>query len=148
MNEPDSQRQRAADVARRHLRVGFAALAFFVLLGAVLEALHAFKVAGYLDAEHETRRLMLRLAHAHGTLLSILNIVFGLTAKAYPRACTALSSAAMFVSLALVPLGFGLGGISARGGDPGALVLLVPPGALSLFAGLLLTARRLRATDD
>jgi len=141
--DPEAVNQPAVDIGRRHVRTGYAALALFVLLGVALEALHAFKVGGYLDVEHETRRLMLRLAHAHGTLLSVVNVVFGLTAKAYPHACTPLSSVAMLVSLALVPLGFGLGAISAQGADPGALVLLVPPGALALLAALAITAKRL-----
>ena len=94
MSEQESVSPNAVDIGRRHVRTGYAALALFVLLGVALEALHAFKVGGYLDLEHETRRLMLRLAHAHGTLLSVLNVVFGLTAKAYPHACSPLSSTA------------------------------------------------------
>jgi hypothetical protein len=131
------------DVARRHLIVGFAALALFVLLGALLEGLHAFKVDAYLNVAHETRRMMLRLAHAHGTLIALVNVAFGLTVRAFPKAGSKVASSALLAALALVPLGFGLGGVGATGGDPGALVLLVPGGACALVVGLLSTARAL-----
>lgn len=130
-------------IARRQLAVGFGALALFVVLGAVLEGLHAFKVDAYLNVAHETRRMMLRLAHAHGTLIALVNVAFGLTARAYPEAASRLASSALFAGLALVPLGFGLGAVGARGGDPGPLVLLVPAGAVALVVGLLATARAL-----
>jgi hypothetical protein len=129
------------DIARRHLAVGFVALALFALLGALLEGLHAFKVDAYLNVAQETRRMMLRLAHAHGTLIALVNVAFGLTVRAFPRAGSKLASSALFAALALVPLGFGLGAVGARAGDPGALVLLVPGGALALVVGLLSTAR-------
>lgn len=130
-------------IARRHLAVGFAALALFVLLGVLLEGLHAFKVDGYLNAAHETRRMMLRLAHAHGTLIALVNVGYGLTVRAFPTAASKLASGALLAALALVPLGFGFGAVGAQGGDPGALVLLVPGGALALVVGLAVTARRL-----
>jgi hypothetical protein len=130
-------------VARRHLLVGFASLAVFALLGVLLEGLHAFKVDGYLNAAHETRRMMLRLAHAHGTLIALVNVAYGLTLRAFPEAASKLASSAFLAALALVPLGFGLGAVGAQGGDPGALVLLVPAGALALIAALAVTARRL-----
>ena len=54
-------------IVTRHLRIGYWALALFVTMGLLLETLHAFKVGAYLDVQNETRRLMWRLAHAHGT---------------------------------------------------------------------------------
>ena len=64
---------------RRHLRFGWYALLGFLILGAFLEGLHGFKAGFYLDVTHETRRLMWRLAHAHGTLLALVNIAFALS---------------------------------------------------------------------
>ena len=135
--EPDD----LASLARRQLWVGFAALALFAFLGVVLEGLHAFKADAYLNVGHETRRLMLRLAHAHGTLLALINIAFGLAVRAFPEAGSKLASSALLTALALLPLGFGLGGLFAKGGDPGALVLLVPAGAVALIVGLAAVAR-------
>jgi len=126
----------------RHLRAGWWGLALFVVLGAALELLHAIKSPFYVDAGRETTRLLLRLAHAHGTLLSILNIAYALTLRARPRAGRALASAALLASLVLLPGGFLVGGIWAHGGDPGLGVLLVPAGAVALVVACVLTASR------
>jgi predicted GNAT family N-acyltransferase len=142
---PDPEAPRGNDaLAARHLRVGFYGLLVFLTLGVVLEALHGFKVGLYLDVGNEARRLSLRLAHAHGTLLSVLSIVFALTlgSRASPSPEVALR-AGRFLSAALLllPGGFLLGGLFVNGGDPGVGVLLVPVGALCLFVAVLLTAR-------
>ena len=53
----------------KHLRLGWLLLVVFTVAGLILEALHGFKVAWYLDVGNETRHTMLRLGHAHGTFL-------------------------------------------------------------------------------
>ncbi len=138
---PDLER-----LARRHLRLGWYALLAFLTLGVVLEALHGFKIGLYLDAGNEARRLSLRLAHAHGALLGVVHVVYGLTLasrvapdlRSASRASPCLSAA-----LVLLPGGFLLGGSFARGGDPGPLVMLVPVGAVLLFLGVYSIARGL-----
>lgn len=130
--------------SRRHLRVGFGALALFVSLGLFLEVLHGLKSPLYLDVGNETRRLVWRLAHAHGTLLAILNVVFALVVDRRPEVATPLASRGLLAATALVPFGFFAGGIVVRGGDPGLPVLLVPLGALSLVAALTSIVRALR----
>src|SRR6185295_8028816 len=75
---------RIMDYARRHLRFGWWSLLVFASLGLLLETLHGFKVRAYLDVSNETRRLMWTLAHAHGTLLAVVHIVFGLSLAAFP----------------------------------------------------------------
>ena len=133
--------------ARRHLRAGWWCLLLFLTLGFVLETLHGFKVGFYLDVSSSTRRLMWTLAHAHGALFSVLNVVFALSLRALPewsRESRTLASRCLLGALALVPLGFFLGGIFIRGGDPGLGVLLVPPGAVLLFVAVYLTARATR----
>jgi hypothetical protein len=72
------------DYARRHARIGWWSLLVFAALGLLLESFHGFKVAAYLDVSNETRRLMWRLAHVHGTLLGVL-ILFGLSVGAPAR---------------------------------------------------------------
>lgn len=126
----------------RHLRAGWLGLSAFVALGLALEALHAIKAPGYLDAHHEGRRLLLRLAHAHGTLLALVNLAYALTLRARPGAARPSASATLLVGLLLVPAGFLLGGVWAEGADPGLGVLLVPVGAVALIAGGVLVARR------
>jgi hypothetical protein len=126
------------DYVRRHLRIGWSALLVFASLGLILEALQGFKVAAYLDVSNETRRLMWRLAHAHGALLGAINILFALTLKAsasnFPSAARISSS--LIGATILLPLGFFLGGVVFYSGDPGLGVLLVPVGAMLLLLSL------------
>ena len=109
---PDVALVRAAGISAR----AGGALALFVALGTVLELLHAVKSPAYVDAGRETSRLLLRLAHAHGTLLSLLNIVFALTVRGRPGAARPLSSACLLASLVLLPGGFLLGGTGPTAG--------------------------------
>ena len=132
------------DYARRHLRFGWWSLLVFAAAGLGLETLHGFKVAAYLDVSNETRRLMWTLAHAHGTLLAVIHIVFALTLRSVPEVATkdlrAISSSLVAASV-LLPGGFFLGGITFYGGDPGLGVLVVPIGAAFLLTAVYLIAR-------
>ena len=65
--------------AKRHLRFGWWSLLVFVSLGMFLEMLHGFKIGWYLDVPNEIRRLMLTLAHSHGTLIALIHIGLGAT---------------------------------------------------------------------
>lgn len=133
-----------ATLSKRHLRFGWYCLLAFLSLGAVLEALHGFKVGYYVDANNETRRLMLRLGHAHGTLLGLVNLAFAVSLRAMDsrnEQRLRLASACLIVSALVLPAGFFLGGLTAYDGDPGLLVLLVPVGAVLLFVGILSAAR-------
>ena len=135
------------DYVRRHQRVGWWALFVFATLGLVLESLQGFKVAAYLDVSNETRRLMWRLAHAHGTLLGVVNILFALTLRtSAPSTPTGLAriSGALVAATFLLPIGFFAGGIVFYGGDPGVGVLLVPAGAVLLLLALFWIARSTR----
>jgi len=134
----------ATDYVRRHLRFGWFSLLIFATLGFLLEALHGFKVRGYVDAASETRRLMWTLAHAHGTLLAILHIVFALTLRGIPEfqpERLALTSRLLFLASLILPIGFFLGGVQFYAGDPGLGVLLVPVGAACLLTAVFLCAR-------
>ncbi len=128
----------------RHLRIGWWALFVFALLGVILEALHGFKVAAYLDASNEPRRLLWRLAHAHGIGLSLVHVAFAFTAGAMqhpPR----WASACLTGALLAMPAGFFLGGLWPVSGDPGAGIVLVPLGALLLLVAIGAVARATRA---
>jgi hypothetical protein len=131
-------------IVQRHLRAGWWGLLVFLLLGAVLETLHAFKVGAYLDVGNDTRRLMWRLAHAHGTLLALVNVAYGLTVRGGYAPLTgerAIASPCLLAALVLIPLGFFAGGIVVHGGDPGIAVVLVPAGAVALALGVASVAR-------
>jgi hypothetical protein len=123
---------RAGELVDRHLRAGWWGIVVFVLLGAVLELLHAVKSPVFLDPGHETTRLMLRLAHAHGTLVALVNVAYALTVHARGAAGRPVVSALLRAALLALPGGFLLGGIWAHGGDPGIGVVLVPIGAIAL----------------
>ncbi len=115
----------------------------FLSLGIVLELFHAFKIGWYLDVTNDTRRLMWTLAHAHGTLLALVNVVFAVTLRVMPEGngrWRALVSPLLIGSAILVPAGFFLGGLVVYAGDPGLWVFLVPIGVAMLFLGVLLTA--------
>lgn len=141
---------RTIDYARRHLRFGWWALLFFATLGLVLESLHGFKVRAYLDVANETRRLMWTLAHAHGTLLALINVVYGLSVRVVPEMMARrqpLVSPALLGATVLMPAAFFLGGVAFYGGDPGVGVLLLPVGAFLLLAALFWAATGTNGTN-
>jgi len=120
--------------AHRNLRFGWWSLLVFLSLGGALETLHGFKIGWYVDVGNETRRLLFTLAHAHGTLLALINIAAGLTARKVDRFELRPSvSFALIWAAILLPAGFFLGGIVIYDGDPGLGVWLVPMGAILLF---------------
>lgn len=133
----------------RHLRYGWWSLFIFLALGVLLETLHGFKIGWYLNVDVEIRRLMFTLAHAHGTLLALVNIVLGLTLRSV-KGCDLSrgASRAILWGSALLPAGFFLGGIIIHDGDPGLGVLLVPVGALLLLYGVYSVARALGRTPS
>ena len=112
-------------------------LVVWLAAGIVLEALNGFKLAPYL--EDGLRREMWTLAHAHGTLFSLVGVVLAwagpiasLPARR-ARTCDRLFATGSF----LLPLGFLLGGAWHSESDPGIGILLVPAGGLLAAAGLL-----------
>ena len=124
-------------LARRHLRFGWTAVLVFGLLGLILETLHGFKVRAYLDVANETRRLMWTLAHAHGTLLGLVNVAYGLTVAHFADwGHGTLPSRGLIAAAVLLPTGFFLGGLQHYGGDPGLGILLVPAGAVALVVAV------------
>ena len=135
----------------RHLRLGWWWLLVFAGLGLILETLHGFKIGAYLNASNETRRLMWRLAHAHGTLLGAVNILFGLTLRSGAastfRDLRTISRLLLGASV-LLPVGFFLGGVRFYGGDPGLGVLVVPIAAVLLLAALFMIASGMRVSPS
>jgi hypothetical protein len=135
-----------AGVALSHIRLGWWALLVFACVGLCLEGLHGFKVGYYLDPGSETRRLMWRLGHAHGVLLALVNIAFGVSLHALtPRGrAVRVGSRALALASLLMPVGFLAAGFGVDGGDPGLFIALVPLGGVALLVGLAATAWGLR----
>ena len=114
----------------------------FVGMGLILEALHGFKVDWYLDVGLETRREMWTLAHAHGTLLGLVNLALAVVPGVDGSSSWRRISLALVAATVLMPSGFFLGGIRVYGGDPSLGILLVPVGGVCLLASVGLTALR------
>jgi hypothetical protein len=128
-------------VARRHHVLGWSVLLLFLGLGAFLEFLHGFKMGFYLDPGQRLRRELWTLAHAHGTLLGLVQVAFaaGLTQFGRWRAGRLkLVSFFLLDATLLIPLGFFLGGLFPSESDPWVGILLVPLGALLLFIAVAL----------
>lgn len=138
-------------VRSAHLAFGWFMLLAFVLLGMALEGLHAFKIGWYLDVGNEARRLMLRLGHAHGTLLALVNVAFAVSVphlKAMTEPRMSLASKALKMASVLLPGGFFVGGFFIYDGDPGLGVFVVPVGAVTLIVAVALTALGSRKATD
>jgi hypothetical protein len=120
---------------RSTLRTGYWLLAVSLPLGVTLEALHGFKVRAFVESE--MRAEMFRLAHAHGTLLGILCLVFAALAERNVAEASRASIARLVAwGAVLMPLGFFLGGILNSEGDPSLGIALVPVGAALLVVAL------------
>jgi hypothetical protein len=158
MSDQNQVTDRSAEAyARLHLRFGWWSLLIFISLGLVLEVFHGLKIGWYLQVSSHIRRLMLTLAHTHGTLLALVHLLFSLTAcrsspdsgsraraegesVKSPRWRRWASSCLIGASL-LLPGGFFLGGFFIYDGDPGLGALLVPVGGVLLIVAIFLTAR-------
>ncbi len=117
-------------------RLGGWGLVVWLSWGILLEALHGFKSGPYL--EDGLRREMWTLAHAHGTLLSVVALALAwsgpIASLPVRRAlwCDRLFAAGSV----LVPAGFLVGGFWHSEADPGIGVLLVPLGGFLSVSGL------------
>jgi hypothetical protein len=120
----------------RALLAGWILLAVFLPLGMTLEALHALKVPVYLGSP--LRRELWTLAHAHGTLLGILCLVFASVGERTVPDAPARRSISRWLRIgaAAMPVGFFLGGILGHEGDPSLGILLVPFGGGCLLVAL------------
>jgi hypothetical protein len=148
MNDPVADLR--ARTVRRHMHIGWWGLLVFVALGVALETLHGLKVGGYLDPDRKLRRLLWTLAHAHGTLLSLVNITFALTLDrvgTWGHRRLQLASFLLIDALLLLPAGFFLGGIGHSETDPSPGILLVPVGALALVIAVALIAWSVPRSD-
>ena len=138
-------------IVQRHFRFGWWSLLLFLTLGLVLEFLHGFKIQGFLAEQYEARRLVWRLAHAHGTLLGLVHIAFAYTLtvtgiSSFKRA--RLASTCLHASSVLLPGGFFAGGIYIYDGDPGLGIFLAPIGGLTLLVAVFCIACEVSASGS
>lgn len=122
-------------LARAHALWGWVGLFAWLTFGTALELLHGFKTPAYL--EDAMRRELWTLAHFHGAVLSVVNVVYVRWADTPSLSAAARRSAsrALRAGSVLLPLGFLLGGVAHYEGDPGVGIFLAPVGAVCvLFA--------------
>lgn len=115
-------------------------VALFLASGLWLEAMLGLRAQGWID--DPLRREFLRLGHAHGGLLGLLNVglAWALERLATPASWAGKIRAATWTGALLVGTGFMLGGLLHGPTDPGLPILVVPAGAMLLLAGLIATA--------
>ena len=125
-------------MVERLLLQGWVSIAIWMSFGLLLEGLLGYKIPAFL--EDGQRRELFRLAHTHGTLLSLVLISAALCVRLFEIRPPPIAIAALRIGAVLMPLGFLLGGVWHPEGDPGVGIWLVPPGALMVIFGTIGTA--------
>ena len=130
-----------------HLRLALVLVAVVLASGLVLESLYGLRTRGWM--QDDLRREFVRLAHAHGGLLGLVNVAlaFAMDRLRTPELWARRIRIAGLVGAGLVAAGFFGGGVWHGVSDPGPLVLLVPAGALLVLASLLAIAA-VRSTTE
>ncbi|HMQ03721.1 MAG TPA: hypothetical protein PKD26_07385 [Pyrinomonadaceae bacterium] len=113
-------------------------LAFWMTFGLILEGLIGFRSPSYLL--DPTRRELLRLAHAHGAIFSILLLALSLGQYAGMISPPRAAVLSLRIGTILMPVGFLLGGIWLQGSDPGPGIFLAPLGGLMIIFGVITMA--------
>jgi len=127
---------------RALLLQGWASLAVWMTFGLLLEGLLGYKIPDYL--QDVQRRELFRLAHTHGTVLSIELILAAISCRTFEIALPRAANLALRIGTVLMPLGFLLAGIRHTESDPGPAIWLVPPAALFNIFGVISLASRNR----
>lgn len=106
----------------------------WMTFGLLLEGLIGYKTPAYL---HDAlRRELFRLAHAHGTLLSLLLLGLALVCDRFDVKLANLVTIVLRVGIILMPVGFLLGGVWHYESDPGIGIWLVPVAAVMVVFGV------------
>ena len=121
-------------------RQGWFGLAGWMVFGLLLEGLLAYKTPAYLNDPQ--RRELFRLAHSHGSLLSLFLIVAALWAQRSSPGPRRIVRLALRCGTVLMPAGFLLAGMWHFESDPGLAIWLVPGGAILVIFGTLTFAFR------
>lgn len=123
-----------------HLRLSIALLAVFLATGLWLEAMFGLRAQGVMN--DPVRREFLRLGHAHGGLLALVNLAmaWGMARLCTPEVWAGRIRIAGLVGAGLVGVGFMVGGLTHGPTDPGPAVLAVPAGAMMLLVSLVAVA--------
>ena len=113
-------------------------LALFMTFGLLFEGLIGYRSPAYLN--DPMRRELFRLAHAHGTILSLLLLIASFYLESKQIEIPKIAMFSLRSGAFLMPLGFLLGGIWHTETDPNFLILLSPIGGVLLIFGVIAIA--------
>ena len=102
-----------------HLQIGWWMLLGFVVFGALLEAMHGFKLDLYLNVDRATTRVLWTMTHASGAVLGLVHIAFSASLFSQPswrESHVAVASACLNSASILCPAAFLVAGVL---GSPG-----------------------------
>jgi hypothetical protein len=116
-------------------RQGWIGVVFWMTLGLLLEGLLGYKIPSY--SSDPQRRELFRLAHAHGTILSLLLVLAALWLERRTLKPSRLITVPLRVGTVLMPFGFLISGMWHFESDPGFAIWLVPVGALLSIFGVI-----------
>jgi len=116
-------------------RQAWLSLVFWLSFGLLWEGLIGFRIPIYLT--DTVRRELFRLAHVHGTVLSLVLMLAVIWVDGYLIARPMPAIRALQIGSVLMPLGFLLGGIWHYESDPSVLVFLAPIGGLFVIFGII-----------
>ena len=108
-------------------------LAVFMTFGLLFEGLIGYRSPSYLN--DPMRRELFRLAHAHGTILSLLLLVADQYLASHSLSIPRLAYLSLRIGAVIMPIGFLLGGSSHTETDPHFLIILSPIGGILLIFG-------------
>ncbi len=109
-------------------------VAVWMTFGLLLEGLIGYKTPAYLN--DSVRRELFRLAHAHGTLLSLLLLGLALVCDRFEVKTANIVTMVLRGGVVLMPIGFLLGGLWHYESDPGVGIWLVPIAAVMVVFGV------------
>lgn len=109
-------------------------VAVWMTFGLLLEGLIGYKTPAYL--QDPVRRELFRLAHAHGTLLSLLLLALALVCDRFEVRPANIVTMILRGGIILLPIGFLLGGVWHYESDPGAGIWIVPVAAVMVVFGV------------
>jgi hypothetical protein len=121
---------------------GWWSLAVWLSFGLFLEGLIGFRTPVYL--QDEMRRELFRLAHAHGTVFSVVMLVAVAFVERRLAGPPTLALRLLQLGSLIMPLGFLLGGIWHTETDPNIAVFLSPAGALMIIFAVISIALTVR----
>jgi hypothetical protein len=110
---------------------GWFSLALFMTAGLLFEGLIGYRSPAYLN--DPMRRELFRLAHAHGTILSLVLIIADQYLRSREIQIPRPAILSLRIGAILMPIGFLLGGIWHTETDPNFLVILSPIGGVMLI---------------